>query len=157
MKTILVICTGNVCRSPVVAALLKNRLASHNLDHWVIHSAGTQVNSSVPASVFSVEVIAEVENIDISPHRSKPVSAEMVDEADLILCMAARHTTALNQAFPSGSQKIVLLSEMSNETRFDVVDPFGKDKTAYQNMVQTVTEMVDSGLPRIIGFVKSAA
>lgn len=156
MKTILVICTGNVCRSPVVEALLKNRLASHNMGDWNIHSAGTQVKSSVPASVFSVEVIAEVENIDITPHRSKPVSAEMLDEADLVLCMAARHTTALNEAFPSGSQKVFLLSEMSNETRFDVVDPFGKDKIAYQNMVQTVTEMVDSGLHRIMEFVKRA-
>lgn len=151
MSKILIICTGNVCRSPVVEALLSKRLTDRGLDDWTVHSAGTgEYSKTRPASRFSVEVIQETESIDLNAHRSKVATTAMVEQADLILCMEANHKEVLSLESPAEVSKIFLLSEMTPGPVYDVPDPYGKNKQAYQMMVKTVTELVDNGLERIV-------
>ncbi len=155
MSKILIICTGNVCRSPVVEALLAKRLSGRGLDGWMVHSAGTGEYPSRPASRFSVEVIGETESIDLTAHRSKVATQAMVEQADLVLCMEANHKEVLSLESPAEAHKIFLLSEMTPGPIYDVPDPYGKNKQAYQMMVKTVTGLVDEGLGRIVELVKA--
>jgi len=150
MRKILIICTGNVCRSPVVERLLKKRLAQRGYADWVVHSAGTGEYQPRSASRFSVEVIRETEGIDLSDHQSKVATQAMVEQANLTICMEANHKEILSLESPAEADKIFLLSEMAPGPTYDVPDPYGKNKKAYVTMVKTVTGLVDRGLDRII-------
>ncbi|HEX7136110.1 MAG TPA: hypothetical protein VF228_26250 [Iamia sp.] len=84
----LVVCTGNQCRSPMGEVLLRDRLARAGVEAHV-HSAGL-VSEGVPASPNGVKVMAR-RGLDLSGHRSQPLTAEAVAHADLIIGMAREH------------------------------------------------------------------
>lgn len=148
MANILIVCTANICRSPVVEALLRQRLEQKGYDDWQVASAGTWALNGHPASRFSVEVLAE-RRLDISQHRSLPINAELLAWADLILCLATGHEEALKAEFPTQAHKINLLSAMSGPG-YSVHDPYGEPKPAYERMVDEVSRLVDDGLHKII-------
>jgi len=83
---VLFICTGNTCRSPMAEGLLKHHTALERLDHIQITSAGTAAITGLTATNNAIRASAE-HGIDISSHRSKPLTAGLVREADLILTM----------------------------------------------------------------------
>ncbi len=148
MANILIVCTANICRSPVVEALLKQRLDQQGYGDWQVVSAGTWALNGQPASRFSVDVLAD-RRIDISQHRSSPISDELMDWADLILCLATGHEEALKAEFPGQAHKINLLSAMSGPG-YSVHDPYGEPRPAYERMVEEVSGLVDDGLSSII-------
>ena len=157
MAHILVICTANICRSPVVEAVLRDRL--HQLGHtdWQVSSAGTWAIQRRRASDYSVEVLAEREGLDISHHLSRAVSADLLAEADLVLCMETGHAEALRVEFPEQASKVFMLSQMVNNRRFNITDPYGGPKEGYEQMVAHVTDLVEQGLPRIVALVSGSA
>jgi protein-tyrosine phosphatase len=148
MANILIVCTANICRSPVVEALLAERLAQKGYHSWQVASAGTWAMRGQAASRFSVEVLAE-QGLDISDHQSSPVSHELLDWADLVLCLASGHAEALKAEFPTKAKKIYMLTEMSGRP-YSVHDPYGEPRPAYERMVDEVKMLVDNGLERII-------
>lgn len=148
MANIIIVCTANICRSPVVHALLADRLQRNGYQDWQVTSAGTWAEYGQLASNFSVEVLAE-QGFDISGHRSQPINEELLAWADLVLCLATGHAEALKAEFRSEKHKIYLLSAMSGRP-YSVHDPYGEPRFAYEQMVQEVTKLVDDGLPRII-------
>lgn len=150
MTKILIICTANICRSPVGEAVLQKRLQQNGITNWVVDSAGTWAQDGRRASRYSVEVVAEVEGIDIQSHQAKTVSRELLDESSLVLCMTKNHAEALRVEFPEQASKIYLLSQMVNNRRFDVSDPYGTEKPNYERMYSQVTGLIENGLPRII-------
>jgi protein-tyrosine-phosphatase len=85
---VLILCTGNQCRSPMAEALLRRRLASAGIDATV-SSAGL-LDDGVPASAHGVRVMLGV-GLDLSEHRSRTMRPELLEHADLILCMARVH------------------------------------------------------------------
>lgn len=85
---VLVLCTANVCRSPMAEALLAERARRTGLGAQIT-SAGF-LTEGMPAAPEAVEVMAR-RGIDLEPHRSRRVTAEMVERADLVLCMARQH------------------------------------------------------------------
>lgn len=147
MANILIVCTANICRSPVVEALLRERLKQKGYGDWQVASAGTWALNGQPASHFSVEVLAE-RRLDISQHRSTSISPDLVTWADLVLCLATGHEEALKAEFPDQSHKVYLLSAMSGPA-YSVHDPYGEPKPAYERMVEEVSRLVDDGLSRI--------
>ena len=85
MKRILIVCTGNVCRSPMAMGLLRQRLAQDGLDSQVsVSSAGVYGLDGSAASRPGVDVLAE-RGIDISEHRARTIDQKEVAEADLLL------------------------------------------------------------------------
>ncbi len=84
----LVVCTGNVCRSPMAEGLLRRRLGRAGVDAHV-HSAGL-VTEGQPASRYGVEAM-DRRGIDISAHRSRRLAADQIEDADLIIGMELQH------------------------------------------------------------------
>jgi protein-tyrosine-phosphatase len=148
MPHILVICTANICRSPVVAALLRQRFAARQMNDWTVSSAGTWAENGHKAANYSAQVMAE-QDIDLSDHRSEIINADSIAAADLILCMESGHVEALRAEFPQYANRIFLLSEMARK-RFSVADPYGRSLDAYKRMTREVTALIDAGWPRIL-------
>lgn len=148
MPHILFVCTANICRSPVAEAVLRRRLRERGMADWTVGSAGTWAVQERGAAQNSVHVLAE-RGIDISDHRSRMVSREMLDEADLILCMESGHVEALKAEFPEVAHRIHLLSEMVGEG-FGISDPYRGPLEEYQQMAVAVTDLIDRGLQRIV-------
>ena len=103
MPTVLMICTGNICRSPMAEVLLQARLASDEARrHWQVGSAGVWTVDGEPASGHAVDEM-EKRGIDMRGHRSRNVSLDMMIEADLVLVIAddfcARIPSALAALF----------------------------------------------------------
>jgi protein-tyrosine phosphatase len=85
---VLFLCTGNICRSPAAEALLRHRLERLGVDASV-RSAGL-LHTGQPASTYGVDVLSE-RGIDLSTHRSRSMTADLLREADLIIAMAREH------------------------------------------------------------------
>lgn len=148
MANILIVCTANVCRSPVAEALLRDRLNKHGLEDWHVGSAGTWATMGQPASYYSVEILSE-EGLDIAGHSSRAIDGQIIEESDLVLCMELGHVEALKAEFPQHASRIYALSEMIGEL-YSVHDPIGGPRPAYEKMVAELTRLIEDGLPRII-------
>lgn len=148
MANILIVCTANICRSPVVHALLADRLKRDGYPDWQVASAGTWADYGQAASRYSVEVLAD-QNLDISQHSSQPVNSDLLAWSDLVLCLASGHVEALKAEFPQQGHKVFLLSAMSGRP-YSVHDPYGEPRPAYERMVNEVKQLIDDGFPRIV-------
>lgn len=148
MPEIITVCTANICRSPVVEAVLRDRLAAKGLEGWQVQSAGTWAQNGQPASLYSREILAE-RGLDISDHISKIITLELLEQADLVLCMETGHAEALRAEFSQHAAKIFLLTEMIGH-RYSISDPYGGPRDGYERMINDVTELIEAGLPRII-------
>ena len=121
---ILFVCTGNTCRSPMAAALMKRRMEREGIPGKA-ESAGLAA-SCEPASQLAVTVMREWD-IDLREHHSRPVTAMLCEAADLVAVMSLRHRLALT-AMGVAPQKIVVLGEESGGSP----DPYGGDAADYR-------------------------
>lgn len=156
MPHILMVCTANICRSPVAEAVLQARAKAQGLVNWEVSSAGTWATQRRGASEFSVEVVREREKIDLSQHRARMVTAEILADSDLVLCMESGHAEALRAEFPEQASKIYMLSQMVNNRRFNISDPYGGPRYGYEQMVTQVTDLIEQGLPRMMALLQPA-
>lgn len=148
MAEILVVCTGNICRSPVGEALLQDELDKRGLSDWTVRSAGTWAQMQRGASQYSVEIMSE-RGLDITSHRAEMIEYTHMKNSDLVLCMESGHADALKAEFPIYAKRIFLLSEMIGRN-YSISDPYGHSKDAYYRMVDDLIGIIDAGLDKII-------
>jgi protein-tyrosine-phosphatase len=148
MPHIMIVCTANICRSPVGAALLRRRLAADpETAGWTVSSAGTWALVGKGAASNSIAVMAEL-GLDITDHRAQLVTSTLMAGADLILCMESGHAEALRVEFPSDADRVFLLSEMT-DMRYSISDPYGGPLPEYVQMATDVERLIDEGFSRI--------
>lgn len=155
MPHVLMICTANICRSPVAEGLLRDRLHKRGLLDWTVSSAGTWAQVERGASENSVVVMNE-RGLDITSHVSRMVKGEHLRQADLVLCMESGHAEALRAEFYQYAPKIHLLTEMAGR-HYSISDPYGQPLTAYRLMANEVEEIIDEGVDEIIRLAEARA
>lgn len=133
VHSILVVCVGNICRSPMAACLL-----GHVLPACEVASAGLAPPVGAPASPNAVRLLAR-EGFDISSHRARAVDDALVAAADLILVMDSEQRDEIERVYPHARGKTHRLCEFS---RTDVPDPYG----CSQNMFGIVLELIKQGI-----------
>lgn len=153
MPHILFVCTANICRSPVGEAILRDRLQKRGLQQWTTSSAGTWALVGREAAYYSIRLMAE-KGFDLEAHRARMLDEALLKQADLVLCMEPGHMEAIKAEFTAYSNKVYLLSEMIGRVH-RIPDPFGKPIEEYQAMIAELTELIDSGLDRIIELAKA--
>ena len=144
---ILIICTGNTCRSPMAAKLLEHALAAENppLNQLVVESAGVAAMPGEPASNNSVAALKKVK-IDLSQHKSQPVNQDLINRAFAILGMTDSHLNILMRHDYSNLPKHVYLFRefIQGGQSSQIPDPFGQDFDTYQECLNSMLEAVPS-------------
>lgn len=142
MKTILFVCTGNTCRSSMAEAIFRDLIKEIGEDgNTKILSAGTWAVVGQKASKNAIEVLKEMK-IDLDNHISRPLTKEMVEEADLVLTMTRSHKEQILQLLPSAKEKVYTLKEFYNEDNndWDICDPYGQDMEVYKKCAYEIEE-----------------
>ena len=153
MPSVLVICTANICRSPMAEVLLLHKLAQEDVPgEWTVSSAGTWASDGIPASESGVLVMQE-QGLDTSGHRSRVVTASLLAEADLVLTMTGGHAESLRAEFPEERGKIHLLAEMAGRP-YDIQDPYGRSLAEYRHTAQELAELIKRGLAMIVSLAQ---
>ncbi len=148
-KSIVFVCTGNVCRSPMAAGFFYDKLLREKADGRVrVRSAGTWALEGQPASAYALQVMNE-HGLDIGQHRGRTLTQDDVDQADLILVMTKRHADIIERDMRPGPDKLFLLSEMAGQAQ-DIVDPYGGSLHDYRRTAAELQQWVERGYPRIV-------
>ena len=131
MTQVLMVCTGNICRSPLAESLMGTELKRFGADHVIVSSAGTGAWEGAPASEGAYLVGLE-HDIDLSRHRARLLTRDLVRGSDLILTMA-RHQRARVEDL-GGEGKVYVLGEYVGLTgaEAEVGDPFGAGLEVYR-------------------------
>lgn len=133
MKSILVICVGNICRSPMAEALLARELPALR-----VSSAGTGALIGHAADPMAQTLMAE-RGIDIAAHRARQVSRSLCQEVDLVLTMDDAQKRFIEQSHPFTRGKVYRIGEAA---KVNVPDPYKEGRDAFENALQ----LIDAGV-----------
>ncbi len=149
MTSILMICTGNICRSPLAAALLRSELERHGLNHMVVSSAGTGAWDGTPASEGAYLVALE-HDVDLSEHRAQLVTRDIVAQADLILTMTRHQRSRVEEL--GGEGRAHVLGEFVGRSgpEAEVGDPFGAELEVYRETFDELSELIRLAAERLL-------
>ena len=145
IQNVLFVCTGNICRSPLAASLLEHALKARALEVTVA-SAGTGAWDGAPASEGAYLVGLE-QGLDLSGHRARLLTRELVERADLILTMARHHRARVDEL--GGEGKVFVLGEYAGRGADEVSDPFGGDLGVYRDTCQELESLAAAVADRL--------
>jgi protein-tyrosine phosphatase len=149
MKQILIVCTANICRSPMVAGLLAQRLDAAGLsDQVLVRSAGTYAEPGRPAWE-TVRGLMAARGIDLQRHRSQPISSEMVQAAALIIVMEEQHRQSIFYLVPRALRNVFLLSELAGESE-PLTDVMGHSLPEVDTACDCAEEWLAAGWEKIV-------
>ncbi len=150
MKTILFLCTGNICRSPMAEGLF--RQAVRGRGEFRVLSAGLGAEDGHPPTNHSVQAMQEI-GLDISRQRSRALTTEMVKQADFIFGMTHSHTDTVALLYPAAAEKTFLLREFDETLEpyeKDISDPIGGSYRVYEDC----RDQIEQGIVTLIKFME---
>ena len=133
-KNIMIVCIGNICRSPIGEVLLKDYKPELN-----VFSSGLGALVGKPADPKSVELMRQ-KNINLDDHCAQQINSVLVSSSDLILTMEKKHVSAIQAQFPESRGKVHLIGKWENDQ--EIPDPYKKGDEAFV----LASSLIESGL-----------
>ncbi|MVF13941.1 low molecular weight phosphotyrosine protein phosphatase [Ketobacter sp. MCCC 1A13808] len=138
---ILIVCIGNICRSPTGEYLFKQKLT--NKPNVKVHSAGVGALVDHPIDETAGQLLLE-NGIDAGDHKARQLSTQMLVDADLILTMDSSLIKSINSLAPQVSGKIFLLSKWSSGAA--IGDPYRKSREAFEHVYKKIDSFTNDWL-----------
>jgi len=127
---ILVVCTGNICRSPIGEAMLARQFPSRK-----VQSAGIGALIGHAADPLAIEVAAQT-GLELSEHRARQITEVMLRDADLVLVMDRTHSDWLNRRYPQHRGRVHKWLRWQGDR--DVVDPYGQPRSIFESVLSDI-------------------
>jgi protein arginine phosphatase len=150
---ILLVCTGNTCRSPMAEVILRRNLEDRGWSQVEVRSAGVGAFPGQPATEEAVQAAAR-RDLDLTEHRSTPLDPELVGWADLILTMTGSHLASVTWA--GGGERSAVITAYAagpegapEDALRGVSDPIGGGEEAYEETFQELEELLERVLDRL--------
>ena len=143
--TLLILCTANICRSPMAAGLLQHALAAQPepLRSLKVVSAGVAARPGEPVSENSVIALRKV-GIDISKHTSQCVTQELLDSALAVICMTESHRAMIQLQAQPPPKHLHLFRDFMEDGDKEIPDPYGGPLRIYELCRDEMVEAVPS-------------
>ncbi|MGQ4880223.1 low molecular weight protein-tyrosine-phosphatase [Billgrantia sp. LNSP4103-1] len=141
---ILILCTGNICRSPVAAAMLKARLPDRDIATAGLNALeGQEVEPTA-------RLLAEAAGLNVDDHQARQVDADMLFKADLVLVMSDGQRLAVGQMAPSVLGKTMLFGRWLDAGQGrEIPDPYRKSTEAFRHVHQLLLEAADGWIGKL--------
>lgn len=146
-NSILIVCTANICRSPLAKVIFSKFLPNHT-----IYSAGTCVSTlnfnGLPADK-NARLMAQQFELDLEQHRAQQLTPEMIEQSDLILVMNRQQLEEVAELTRGARSKTLLIGQWIHLG--DIVDPYGKDLTEFEQCYKTLERAALSWSKKCVG------
>src|SRR5437588_5406930 len=152
MKTVLFVCTGNVCRSPMAEGIF--RRAVQGRGDFRVLSAGLGAAEGQPPSSYAVQATREL-GIDISGQRSRLLTPELIQQADYIFGMTHSHIDTVMLLYPQAAEKTFLLREFDDTLDLfekDISDPIGGSYDVYLDC----RDQIEQGIASLLRYLQQS-
>src|SRR5437764_2298067 len=153
MKTVLFVCTGNVCRSPMAEGIFRQVVKDRG-DYRVM-SAGLGAMEGQPPSPYAVQAVREL-GIDISHQRSRMLTPDLIQQADYIFGMTHSHIDTVMLLYPQAAEKTFLLREFDETLDIfekDISDPIGGSYEVYL----ACRDQIEQGIASLLKFIEQTS
>lgn len=147
-RAILVVCKGNICRSPLAEAYLKHQVEKHGLS-IAIQSAGLETSFGKPAHPLA-QVVGAQGGLPLSRHATQPLHKEQVEGADMILVMEWRQRSRVLKLYPQATQKVFLLRQFYDQSVREVADPYSGTLDDFQTCFAMIKQACDVLVARML-------
>jgi protein-tyrosine-phosphatase len=146
---IVFICTGNICRSAMAEAILRQMITEQGLS-LKVSSMGVEALVDSPADENAIAVLAEI-NIDLTPHRARYLALQELSDAELILCMDRYHLSFVKGMFPQLAYKCFLLTDYPKAKwwKRDIADPYRQSRDKFRKS----RDIISANITRILAEV----
>lgn len=148
--TLLVVCTASEFRSPVAAALIEKQMVSRGIWHLVtIATAGTRAQEGSAPNPFAVRILRDRYGIDISGHRSRPLTDEMIATTQMIVVMSEDQRRHIFYRSPRALNHVYLLNELAADPT-PVRDPHASGSEEYEVVIRVIGSQVEKAMPSLL-------